>query len=93
MGKSLIEVSVVYARSEAEIKVVSLELPSGSTVEQAIDRSGVLVSFPDINLAVNKVGIFSKLVSLDKVLNQNDRVEIYRPLKIDPKAARRDRAG
>jgi hypothetical protein len=52
----------------------------------------VLDAFPEIDLAQNKVGIFSKLVKLDEKVRDRDRVEIYRPLIADPKEVRRKRA-
>jgi putative ubiquitin-RnfH superfamily antitoxin RatB of RatAB toxin-antitoxin module len=61
-------------------------------VEDAIRASGVLEAFPEIDLARNKVGIFSKLVKLDEKVRDRDRVEIYRPLIADPKEVRRKRA-
>ena len=70
--------------------MISLVLPLGSTVEQAIYQSGLLNQFP--NLDLNSVGIFSKPVSLDTKLNSFDRIEIYHPLLIDPKEARRRRS-
>ena len=61
-------------------------------MEDAIRASGVLDAFPEIDLAKNKVGIFSKLVKLDETVRDKDRVEIYRPLIADPKEVRRKRA-
>jgi putative ubiquitin-RnfH superfamily antitoxin RatB of RatAB toxin-antitoxin module len=57
-----------------------LDVPDGTTVEQAIRMSHVLEKHPDIDLAANKVGVFAKLVKLDQVLREGDRVEIYRAL-------------
>ncbi len=85
-------VEVVYAPNSAVQKLISLKLPAGYTVEQAIQQSHILDEFPEINLAVNKVGIFSKTVALSQIISENDRIEIYRPLKIDPKQARLLRA-
>ena len=86
-----IAVEVVYARPERQ-EMVSLELPEGSTLLQAIERSGLLQKFPEIDLARNKVGIFGKLGKIDALLRDRDRVEIYRPLLADPKEVRRQRA-
>jgi putative ubiquitin-RnfH superfamily antitoxin RatB of RatAB toxin-antitoxin module len=86
-----IHVEVVYALPDQQ-PILSVTLPDGATVEEAIRRSGVLESFPSIDLAVNKVGIFSKLVKLDEKVRDRDRVEIYRPLIADPKEVRRKRA-
>jgi putative ubiquitin-RnfH superfamily antitoxin RatB of RatAB toxin-antitoxin module len=61
-------------------------------VREAIERSGLLLEFPDIDLAKNKLGIWNKLAKPEAVLRDKDRVEIYRPLLADPKEVRRQRA-
>ena len=67
-------------------------MAAGTTAAQAITTSGVLLKFPEIDLAQSKLGIFGKLVKPDTVLREHDRVEIYRPLIADPKEVRRQRA-
>ncbi len=67
-------------------------MKSGTTVGEAIKESGILQQFPEIDLALNKVGIFGKLARIDTLLRDRDRVEIYRALIADPKEARRRRA-
>lgn len=89
--ESRIAVEIAYALPAAQV-LRKLELDAGATVEDVIRRSGLLEEFPEIDLAVNKVGIFSKLVKLDEVVRDRDRVEIYRPLIADPKEVRRKRA-
>ncbi|RPH24168.1 RnfH family protein [Buttiauxella warmboldiae] len=86
-----IKVEVAYALPEKQylLKVV---LEQGSTVEQAIAASGILELRTDIDLAKNKIGIFSRPVKLSDSVNEGDRVEIYRPLIADPKELRRQRA-
>jgi putative ubiquitin-RnfH superfamily antitoxin RatB of RatAB toxin-antitoxin module len=69
-----------------------VEAESPLTVQQAIEDSGVLQRFPEIDLAKNKVGVFGKAAKLDALLQDGDRVEIYRPLIADPKEARKKRA-
>jgi hypothetical protein len=86
-----ITVEVVYALPLQQ-PLLHVQLAEGATVEDAIRASGVLDAFPDIDLAKNKVGIFSKLVKLDETVRDRDRVEIYRPLIADPKEVRRKRA-
>lgn len=86
-----IHVEVAYALPHRQV-LLQLGLPQGATVEAAILQSGVLNQFPEIDLAKNKVGIFSKLVALNTALRDRDRVEIYRPLMADPKEVRRQRA-
>ena len=71
---------------------LKLDVPDGSTVLDAIERSGLLNQFPDIDLASNKVGIFGRIVPLDTRLTDGSRVEIYRPITADPETVeRRDR--
>jgi hypothetical protein len=86
-----IEVEVAYARPDEQV-ILALQVPDGSTIEDAIRRSGVLERFPEIDLATNKVGVFGKVGKLDQELAPGDRVEIYRPLIADPKEARKQRA-
>lgn len=86
-----IAVEVAYARPEAQV-LLGLKLPEGSTVGQAIEASGILALFPEIDPMVNKVGIFGSVCELDHPLKPHDRVEIYRPLPHDPKDTRRLRA-
>lgn len=87
-----IHIQVCYAEPHAQ-RLYTLSLPSGATLQSAIEHSGVLRDAPEINLAVCRVGIYGKLKSLDTVLREHDRVEIYRPLIADPKESRRRRAG
>lgn len=71
---------------------LKLDVPEGSTLREAVERSGLLERFPEIDLNVNKVGIFGKLSRLDTPLTDGDRVEIYRPITVDPETVeRRDR--
>ena len=86
-----IHVEVAYALPK-EQQILSLNVDSGTTVEQAIQLSGILEHYADIDLSKNKVGIFGKFAKLDKALQEGDRVEIYRPLIADPKEVRRKRA-
>ena len=86
-----IEVEVVYPLPQQQ-EVLSLRLPAGATVRQAIEASGVLQKYPEIDLEKNKIGIFAKLAKIDAPLRHRDRVEIYRPLIADPKEVRKQRA-
>lgn len=84
-------VEVAYARPDGAF-CIPLELAPGSTVADAIRQSGLLEQCPEIDLSVNRVGIFANLCELDHEVTAGDRIEIYRPLKIDPKETRRRRA-
>lgn len=89
-GSEIIAVEVAYARPDEQV-ILSVEAEQGITLEQAIEKSGVLERFPEIELGKNKVGIFAKLSKLNTELKAGDRVEIYRPLIADPKEVRRKR--
>jgi len=86
-----IQIEVTYARSERQ-DVIRLKLSEGSTIGQAIEASGLLQRYPELDLAKLKVGVYGKLSKLDTVLRERDRVEIYRPLIADPKEVRKQRA-
>ncbi len=73
-------------------KEQELEVKPGSNILQVINKSNILQEYPEIDLKINKVGIFGEICDLNKIVNENDRVEIYQPLKINPKDARRERA-
>jgi putative ubiquitin-RnfH superfamily antitoxin RatB of RatAB toxin-antitoxin module len=84
-------VEVAYATPERQL-IVQVEVPSGCTVAEAIERSAIVEQFPELVIAPDRVGIFSRKVALDHVVQSGDRVEIYRPLIADPKETRRKRA-
>ncbi len=84
------QVEVIYALPEQQ-ELILVDVAEDATVEQAILQSGILKRFPEIDLKTAKIGIFSQKATLNDKLHEHDRVEIYRPLKIDPKKARRVR--
>jgi putative ubiquitin-RnfH superfamily antitoxin RatB of RatAB toxin-antitoxin module len=87
----LLSVEIAYALPETQL-LIELEVVAGTTAGEAIENSGILQRFPQIDLSRQKIGIFGKVVEPDRVLSSGDRVEIYRPLIADPKDARRRRA-
>lgn len=87
----VINVEVVYALPH-EQRVFSLTVDKNQTVEEIINASGVLKIYPEIDLAVNRVGVYSRLIKLNATVRERDRIEIYRPLLADPKEIRRKRA-
>jgi len=91
MSSSQIEIELVYALPHKQT-LLRQRVPPGTTVAQAIESSGLLEKYPEIDLSANKLGIFGKLTKGDVVLREKDRVEIYRPLIADPKEVRRKRA-
>jgi len=86
-----VTIEVVYGVPHKQ-KILTLILAEGATVEQAILASGVIDLFPEIDLKVNKVGIWNKATKLSEVVNDLDRIEVYRPLIADPKDVRKRRA-
>lgn len=86
-----IQISVVYSALAREVHEIVLRLTPSATVLNAIEESGLLTLFPDIDLARAVVGVWGRKVNLSQLLRDNDRVEIYRPLTVDPKVARRER--
>lgn len=91
MADDAIAVSVAYCSPRHSLEC-ALSVAAGTTVINAIQQSGILQTFPEIDLTQQKVGIFSAICSLDTVLAAGDRVEIYRPLQQDPMTARRNRS-
>ncbi len=83
-------VGVCYAEADRQ-SWLRLEVPDNSTVEQAIKVSGLLTRYPEIDLSKQKVGIFGKLAKLDTIVQEGDRVEIYRQITVDPTMVKRRR--
>ncbi len=83
-------VGVCYAEVDRQLWM-RLEVPEQSTIADAIQLSGLLKLYPEINLDSQKVGIFGKLAKLDTPVQEGDRVEIYRPITADPQAVQRRR--
>lgn len=84
-------VEVAYAKPDEQL-ILTVACASEITVQEAIERSGILNKFPEIDLAIHKVGVFGKIATLQARVHPGDRVEIYRPLIADPKEARKRRA-
>jgi putative ubiquitin-RnfH superfamily antitoxin RatB of RatAB toxin-antitoxin module len=81
-------IGVAYADKFKQVWL-KLEVPDDSTVQQAIEHSGLLEKFPEIDLTTQKVGIFGKLTKLDARLEEGSRIEIYRPITADPELVER----
>ncbi|MGB3072589.1 MAG: RnfH family protein [Ottowia sp.] len=86
-----LSVTVVYAPAPRQVCEVALEVPSGSTVHDALKASGLPERFPGFPLEAGSIGIWGRKVPLDQALRDQDRVEIWRALVVDPKVARRER--
>lgn len=88
-----IAVEVVYALADRQ-KLLRLSVPRGTSMREAAERSGIAAFFPGLDVASAPMGIFGKAVLRpeERVLEEGERVEIYRPLIADPKEARKQRA-
>ena len=88
----LISVEVAYALPDSQ-QIIKLEVPVGTTVGQAVEQSGIDQYFDDLCInSDTKMGVWGKFATVDRVLNSGERVEIYRPLLLDPKELRKARA-
>ena len=85
------KIVVTYSPAPRQVREWVLNVPEGSTLGQAVAQSGMLAEFADLALEALAVGIWGKHVSLNHKLKDNDRIEIYRSLRVDPKVARRER--
>ena len=88
----MLEIEIVYGLAERQV-LKSMTVVEGTTVREATLKSGLEVEFPELDLQQSPLGIFGKAVKDETVLRDGDRIEVYRPLLIDPKEARRKRAG
>jgi putative ubiquitin-RnfH superfamily antitoxin RatB of RatAB toxin-antitoxin module len=85
------QIEVAYALPD-EAFLQSFEIDNSTSVNEAIEISGVLKKYPEIDLKVNQIGVFGKVIALDYKLRDKDRIEIYRPLIADPKEVRKRKA-
>lgn len=85
------KVEIIYATITSQ-DLVTLDVAQHSSIEECIEQSGLLTQFPEIDLSVMKVGIFSQVKALSHEVKAGDRIEIYRPLIADPKVLRRKKA-
>lgn len=86
-----INVEVAYAEPDRQL-ILPVNVDLGTTIGGAIVQSGIMMKFPHLDIENSQVGIFSKVMPMTTVLQEGDRVEIYRPLIADPKEVRRKRA-
>lgn len=83
-------IGVCYAEAERQLWL-RLEVPDESTIQEAIELSGVLKQYPQIDLTTQKVGVYGKLAKLDAPIREGDRIEIYRKITADPQQVQRRR--
>ena len=86
-----LRLTVIYSPAPREVREWELELPAGATVLQALEASGIAAEFPALELSAQTLGIWGRKARPDEVLNEGDRIEVYRPLRVDPTVARRER--
>lgn len=91
MADALLQVEVAAGLPERQV-VLALQLPAGSTVKDALAAADMARHLPELDTNSSRVGIFGRLCSLDHPLKEGDRIELYRPLKADPKEVRRQLA-
>jgi len=91
MEADAIQVEVAYAKPDEQV-IMSVHGSKGMTLEQAVEQSGILEKYPEIDWEKADVGVFGKVAKRNAALNDGDRVEIYRPLIADPKEMRKKRA-
>ena len=86
----MLNIEIVYGLPDKQV-LKTMQVVEGTTIRQAALQSGLENEFPDLDLYSAKLGIFGKIAKDDTVLRDKDRIEVYRPLLIDPKEARRQR--
>ena len=91
MSLLAMNITLVYSPAARQVCQWQLQVPGGTSIEQVVLQSGALEQFVEIDLPDLTLGVWGKTCSLDQVLKDQDRIEIYRPLRVDPKVARRER--
>lgn len=91
LSKSKFQVEVAYARPDRQL-ILRCRADASMRLKDVIESSGILRIFPEIDLSTARVGVYGRLRSIDDRVSEGDRIQIYRPLKIDPKESRRRRA-
>ncbi len=91
MSDQPLHVTVVYSPAAREVQEISLQMPAVCNVLHALQQSGFLATYPEIDNMDTVVGVWGRKAPLDQPLRDQDRVEVYRPLRVDPKVARRER--
>lgn len=89
-GTERVAVEVVVAAAPGQVDLVTLELPAGATLRDALRASGLLQRHALVEAGL-RAGVWSREKPLDTPLREGDRVEVYRVLTVDPKEARRQR--
>ena len=90
-GGDVLRLTVVYSPAPRVVHECGVQLTGAPTVREALQASGLLEAFPALRAAAPAVGVWGRKTTLGHVLRDGDRVEVYRPLVVDPKVARRER--
>ena len=85
------KVTIAYSPAPRQVREWTLDAAPGTNVKQALQKCSVLTEFADLSLDNLTIGVWGKRHNLNHKLKENDRIEIYRPLRVDPKVARRER--
>ncbi|MBC7446158.1 MAG: RnfH family protein [Polaromonas sp.] len=93
VGGAVLAITLVFSPAPRQLWQWTLALPAGSSVAQALQASPLFLECPELLASRLRVGIWGCKAGLDRLLADNDRIEIYRPLRVDPKTARRERFG
>ncbi len=88
VSKSTVQVEVVYAMPDEQYREC-ITVPEGSTARCVVESSTVLAKLKQVDMSQIKIGIYGRLITLDTVMQDGDRLEVYRPLRADPKTVRR----
>ncbi len=91
MNDPVISVTVVYSPVARVVDQVELQLLKPCRLVQVIQQSGLLTKYPEIDSVHSPVGVWGRKATFDQIVRDHDRIEIYRPLRVDPKVARRER--
>lgn len=91
MAEGALRVSVIYSPAPQEVVEWTVTLSQGAAVSQALEASGLKAVVPEFDLSRASVGVWGRRAPLEQVLREGDRVEVLRPLRVDPKIARRER--
>jgi putative ubiquitin-RnfH superfamily antitoxin RatB of RatAB toxin-antitoxin module len=91
MNAMAMQVTVVYSPAARQVREWTVVLAEGATVRQAVQASGMVDEFPALDLAQAVVGVWNRKAGWEQPLREGDRIEVYRPLTVDPKVARRER--
>ena len=90
----LLTICLIYSPAPRSVREWMLELPAGTTVAQALKRSGIFDEFSELDGLQSSglnIGVWGKRANLTRLLRDHDRIEVYRALRVDPKVARRER--